>query len=111
MAELLFLLACYGLTFAVCDATVFTRPRGWVRRHSAFIDTMLDCYYCTGFWTSMAAYSALYYESFFGSRGVVAVHVVLHGFAGAAFSYVLNAGVVWLESFTPVVIPEDNDGA
>ena len=99
MAEVLYLLACYGLTFAVCDAKLFFRPRNWVRSWGGFFRDLLACYFCVGFWTSMLLFVLTSYGTLVdGTTWMKVVWIVAHGFAGAAFSYALNAAVVFMET-------------
>ena len=92
-----YLLACYGLTFAICDAKLFARPRQWVKRVQ-FFDDLLTCYFCTGFWASIVVYVVMHYGSLQdGNWWLTPAYVAACAFAGAAFSYALNAAIVWLE--------------
>jgi len=94
MEEVFFLLASYGVTFLVCDAKVLSFPRNLFRRIRR-LDELLDCYFCVGFWVGLGLYLALY--------GVMEdresmVQFFVYGFSGAAFAYVINTAVLWLES-------------
>lgn len=96
MDTILYLLACYGLTFTVCDAHLFGRPRRWLKARSSFIHDLLSCHFCTGFWTSMAI-AAVLYSSQHGSLISKAGWSIVYGFAGAAFCYAFDTVVRWFE--------------
>lgn len=95
---MIYLLACYGLTFALCDAKLFSRPRTWVKEKCSFVEELLSCYFCTGFWSSIVVYASMYYDGFTvdnWQRSLIST--VASSFAGAAFSYALNAAIIWME--------------
>jgi membrane associated rhomboid family serine protease len=94
MNTALYLLACYGLTFTICSAKLFERPRGWIVTRSRFIAELLSCYFCTGFWASTALSTVVHW------RGTLISTVgwsVVNGFAGAAFCYALDTVIRWFE--------------
>ncbi len=84
---MIFLLACYGVTFVLCDAKVTARPRAFVRRIT-FLDQLLGCYFCVGFWIAAAL------GWWTGHRGV---DWFLWSFAGATAAYVINTTLLCLE--------------
>ncbi len=99
MAEVYFLLACYGLTFTLCDASIFERPRAFIRSKSQFVDDLLGCYFCTGFWVSLMWHLFLFYE-FGGNRPTdwtYTAWILVHAFAGASFCYAFNTLIVLAE--------------
>jgi hypothetical protein len=102
MAEVVFFLGSYGLTFLVCDATIFSTPRQFLFERSPLFQALVSCYFCTGFWTSAAWYVLLFSGLLDGHSEaqnwpVNAVWGLAHALAGAAFVYALNAAVVALE--------------
>ena len=104
MSDLLYLLACYGLTFTVCDAKIFARPRNWLCKQE-FTRELLSCYFCVGFWAGMILCVPLFWGTMVdGYMWQRVTGVIAYGFASAAFSYSLNAAIVRLES------SEDSDG-
>ena len=109
MSELLYLLACYGLTFVVCDATLFSRPRQWVRK-VVFIDKMLACYFCTGFWTSMVVTLTEYRTFVDGVWPDIGIWVAMQALAGASFCYGFNTLVLWLEGSRPLSLTDLEPG-
>ena len=113
MSDLLYLLACYGLTFTLCDAKLFTRLRDLLCRWK-FARELLSCYFCTGFWLSMVLCVPLFWGSFVdGYMWQRVVAVIAYGFAGAAFSYFLDAVIVRLEGTVTInggiVVGNDHD--
>ncbi len=106
MDTLLYLFACYGLTFALCDATILSGPRRLFRR-VAFFREMLECYFCTGFWASAVVFAAWAYSNGFlvdaSSPWHTAAYVLVNALAGAAFTYGLNVALTYLERHTPEV--------
>jgi hypothetical protein len=97
---LIFLLACYGLAFTICDAKLFRAPRMWVRSRFRFFDELLSCYFCTGFWVSLSVAILAYWFEY-----PILISKVwqccFYGFAGASFCYGLDAVIRWLEARTP----------
>lgn len=85
---IVWLLACYGMTFLLCSSRILARPRAWVCRVDAIAE-LLSCYFCTGFWVSLTTALWLLQTPVWG---------VLYGFAGATSCYVLDALVRRLEA-------------
>jgi len=84
---IVWLLACYGITFLLCGAELTAAPRRWLCR-LRFFEKLLGCYFCSGFWVALAtAYWLLQTPAW----------AVLHGFAGATSCYALDAVVRRLE--------------
>ena len=78
---IVWLLACYGMTFLLCSAKITAAPRRLLCR-GRFFDELLGCYFCSGFWVALAtAYWLLQTPSW----------AILHGFAGATTCYALDA--------------------
>ena len=101
METVQFLLASYGLTFLLCDAGILSRPRTALRRVSV-LDSLLSCYFCTGFWAALVVYPMLYFESalltVFSPEPRLWLIWMAYGLAGAAFAYGLNAVIEAAES-------------
>lgn len=85
---IIWLLACYGITFLLCGAELTSRPRHWLGQ-IRFFAKLLDCYFCSGFWVSLVTASYLLQKP---------AWALLHGFAGATSCYVLDALVRRLEA-------------
>jgi hypothetical protein len=80
----LLLRAAHGLTFALRDSAIFgeryLRLRPWLQRFDFFRE-LLDCPFCTSFWTGVLAY-VLWRPAGFRWR-----RVPWFGFAAAAYGY------------------------
>lgn len=117
MSEVFYLLACYGLTFLVCDATIFGRVRDFMRARSKALDGLLSCYFCMGFWVSIFWYFVLYekpqaclgFEE--GISWPLWWWMLAHAFAGASFSFALNVVLTRLEVSMAFIADEVDDGS
>ncbi len=49
----LILLACYGLTFILMHGKPLNKPKNWIIKRSKFIEELLKCSFCTGFYSSI----------------------------------------------------------
>ena len=49
----IFILACWGLTHLIVSGKILERPRNWLIIKSPFLEGLLTCYQCTGFWTGI----------------------------------------------------------
>ncbi len=97
MSLLTIWLACYGVTFLLCDAKIIEAPRQWLTSRSTFLNELLNCYFCTGFWASLAVWFVVGELPANPSRYVESL--VLNAFAGATFCYALNSLILTLESY------------
>lgn len=86
---IVWLLACYGITFLLCGAKLTATPRRWLVNNSDFLANLLACYFCTGFWVSIITACWVVQTPLWA---------VLHGFAGATSSYILDAAIRRLEA-------------
>ena len=96
MEILLTVALMYGLTFALKDAKLLNRPRGWLVGRSDFFGELLSCAYCTGFhsgWVSFLLLRSSDITSLPWIQGLV-----IYAFAGAAVSYVVDVVLLHLES-------------
>ncbi len=98
MTILIYLMAVYGLTFGIQNKIGFLHDR------NAFLDALLACPYCLGFWTGWLVWGASWALQ---GQPVLATSTdplplvasgVLWAFASTAWCYVLHVGIVWLES-------------
>jgi Protein of unknown function (DUF1360) len=81
---IIFLLACYGMTFFIKESDILARPRSWLMMKSVFITKMLYCWFCTGFWASILV-------CLLRERNPNIDLLFLCGLAGATFSLFMNA--------------------
>lgn len=91
MATLLYLIACFGLTFLLVDAAIFSRPRTWVLDRVSFLADMFVCYFCTGVWAA----GALWCVKEFAPMVSTPLNMVL---AGATVTYFLSLVMERLDS-------------
>lgn len=80
------LLFCYGLTFGLMNKT------SWIQNRLQFTKSLLECSYCTGFHSGWIAYFMLN-----PSSQIDPISLITWSFASAAFSYVLDTAVAYLE--------------
>ena len=91
----------YGLCFGFANKLPFLYSEGFRESGEAetFIDKLLSCTYCLGFHCGWM--SALILWSFFGfpplSLPMVVAGVVICGFSSAAWCYMIDTAVRWLE--------------
>ena len=77
----LYLLSFFGLTYAIQQSSLLNRFRIWlIQLHPLFME-LLECPFCTGFWSGLIVYglSLSKYISF-----------ILFGLAGAAASLIIT---------------------
>jgi hypothetical protein len=96
MDIILFLFAAYGLTFTVRSSKLFENPRAWVCSKSTFFLELLSCPFCTGFHAGYLIFLG-YHLSFHPVSFSILPLMLVHGFAGAAFSYFLDTHIVRME--------------
>lgn len=66
MIFLYFLMSTWGLTHLLVSSKILEGFRNWLLIYTPFIGRMLECYQCTGFWTSLFLYF-IFPEINFGS--------------------------------------------
>jgi hypothetical protein len=82
------LLAGYGITFTLRDASITRRLREWLFGVSDFARDLVSCPFCLGFWCT--ALSAVLW-------GVHNPQAILYGFAGAPVCWLLDLVGTYLE--------------
>lgn len=88
MMQVAFFLASYGICFGLVNKVTFLR-------RVEFLDRMLDCSYCTGFhagWITSLIMVPL--------TGFAWASLILSAFASAAFCYIIDTAVIYLEERT-----------
>jgi len=103
MTLVLWILAVYGLTFLLADASIFDRPRAWACRVSWFA-SLLKCYFCVGFWCALALYVIRTPPCL---QVAYWVDTALWVFAGTAGSYVLSKLVDLIDAFVYATLNRD----
>ena len=60
MILLITALAVYRITRLVVEDSILDRPRDYLMGRAEWVRALLDCYWCAGFWVSLAATIVLY---------------------------------------------------
>lgn len=93
---LIHLLACYGLTFILCDSEILEGLRfALYRRSVSFWQKFLGCHFCAGFWMSALIMAVVNYGL---PVPAYLVEVVVGALAGATFTFALNTALLALEA-------------
>lgn len=93
---LLHLLACFGLTFVLCDSRLLEPLRRKLIDASWFWAEFLTCHFCAGFWMSAVVMAVV---NFGLPVPAYLVEVVIGALAGASFTFALNTVLLALEAF------------
>jgi len=56
MTVLIFILTCWGLTHILVQGSIFDTPRNWLIIKSPFLEGVLTCHQCCGFWVGAFLY-------------------------------------------------------
>ena len=89
LQTVLTLLSIYGVCFAIKDTKGLSVPRDWIRKHSVILDSMLDCAFCTGFWSGIIVHLITY--KIFDIKDLF-----LYGFGAAALCYIVDTIMIKL---------------
>lgn len=85
MKAFIIIAAFYGATFALKESDIASGFRAWLIRRGVFFYHMLECWFCTGFWTGLIVYML--------GNPIQEWNVswaILWGLAGASVSYIGN---------------------
>jgi len=83
---LIWILSIYGITFLIADSELLGLPRNELRKIS-FFDKLLNCYFCVGFWVSLAL-SLLVLPLMWTQKTYLSV--LFGTFSGASGAYILD---------------------
>jgi hypothetical protein len=95
MPILLFLLTSWGLTHILVKGKIFENQRNWLIIKSQFLEGVLTCHQCCGFWVGMILYP------FFKDLPdcfYLYVDFVFWGFISSGFNSVMNGVIYFLFS-------------
>jgi len=92
MPGMIELLLAYGLAFGMMNKL----PVAIYDRLPSFFNRLLSCAYCTGFHAGWMIYLLLWWDSIYW------VSIVAWALASAAFSYLADGAIRWLEGHTPL---------
>lgn len=90
----LWCLGIFGVCFLLADSNILAYPRDWVKSRSTFFQVLLECYFCLGFWVSLAFLVTLFYTQPFKLE----VTPILYLFAGSGGAYTINRVLRYLET-------------
>ncbi len=86
----LFLLSSFGLQFLLCQSSLLEAPRRHVKNKSQFLDKLISCSFCSGFWCGLALFFVIF--------NTLPLHFSLvYGLAASAFCYLLDTVLLYLE--------------
>jgi len=91
------ILCAYRLTQVVLYDTILERPICWLCRHNGYLEGLLTCPHCTGFWASVVTALLVYFSRLWAPLIVV---VWAFGIAGAVS--IIEHATHWLE---PELLP------
>lgn len=83
MNILLVLFCMYGICFTFQYTKLLNKPRNWLRSKVVFIDSLLECSFCTGAWSGLITYF-LFYNTIEWRK------IVIYFFVGAVWCYFLD---------------------
>jgi len=89
------LLAVYGVTFLLKDATIFSGVRTYLTERSSFIRRLLSCPYCVGFYSGSFVYLVSYEAT--GSLVSFCKGLLLYALSGITVSGFLDYTLLCLE--------------
>jgi hypothetical protein len=101
------LLASFGVTFTIASSHVFrpvrdllTGVRSADKQFYRFFRELFQCYFCTGFWSSLLVAIVAVLATPFDSLLTNVSYVWMFGFAGATFNYSFDVVLKSLEKYT-----------
>lgn len=84
-------LAAWRIWKLLADDEILDRPRDWIEERSKFVETLLACPYCSGFWVAFVSTSVYYLVRDDPERWPVYVGATVTTFA-------LSAAIVLIET-------------
>ena len=84
-----FILASWGLTHLVVSGKILEGFRNWFIIRSSFMEKMLTCYQCTGFWSGLII-------SFYFTNSPF--HILLMGIISSGCVSFINSIYVWINT-------------
>ena len=86
----------YGIGFTLQYASILSLPRSYARKIS-FIDELLSCSFCTGFWSGLFTYFLI-----IGIQDISICKILIYGFSSATVCYLIDTFITYLEN-TPSI--------
>ena len=92
---LIFLLTSWGLTHILVKGSIFDKPRNWLMIKSGFMQGVLTCHQCCGFWAGMLLFLCFrdlpqYFHPYIG--------FLFWGFISSGFNAFMNGLIYFLFS-------------
>lgn len=107
----LFAFGCIGITSIIVDGEIFKKLREYLKLIGPeFINKLLSCYQCSGFWVGIIIGSLLFLNDFFKeieSGYVVFTAILLSGGASSALSYFWALYLTYLEANSLIKLEEE----
>lgn len=107
----LFAFGCIGITSIIVDGEIFKKLREYLKLIGPeFINKLLSCYQCSGFWVGIIIGSLLFLNDFFKeieSGFVVFTAILLSGGASSALSYFWALYLTYLEANSLIKLEEE----
>lgn len=107
----LFAFGCIGITSIIVDGEIFKKLREYLKLIGPeFINKLLSCYQCSGFWVGIIIGSLLFLNDFFKeieSGCVVFTAILLSGGASSALSYFWALYLTYLEANSLIKLEEE----
>ena len=88
MILLTFILVCWGFTHILVKGKIFDGPRDWLIVKSQFLEGILTCHQCCGFWVGMVVYSFLNNPP---DYFILPINFILYGFLSSGCVSIINA--------------------
>lgn len=79
-------LACIGLVWILKDSYIFYAPREYLKSKSKYLERLLSCSMCLGFWVGVFLSSLIYLESL-----CLNLNLLYYPFAVSAFCWFFDS--------------------
>lgn len=79
-------LACIGLVWILKDSYIFYAPREYLKSKSKYLERLLSCSMCLGFWVGVFLSSLIYLESL-----CLNLNLLCYPFAVSAFCWFFDS--------------------
>ena len=79
-------LACIGLVWILKDSYIFHAPREYLKSKSKYLERLLSCSMCLGFWVGVLLSFLLYLDSNF-----LSLNLIYYPFSVSAFCWFIDS--------------------
>lgn len=87
-------LGCLGIVWIIKDSYILMAPRNYLKSKSKFLDELLSCSLCLGFWFG------LFYSIFIYSLNRDILHLIITPFAVSAFCWLADSLLDLIQELT-----------